>query len=153
MEDNSVKGCRALIAAILNQAIVDGISYKRPRPDQVSVNLHKKYKKRLNQLYLTLIFLNKFEINNHFKFLILIKISNLIKKYLRKYNSFKRELLAFEGRSFINKENTLFKNYCYLLDMEPEYLEKKIYIYFKNFDNGLCSKLSKIEDKKEKYYE
>lgn len=52
--------------------------------------------------------------------------------------------LAWEARLFISSENKLFKAYCFMLKIDPEYLEEKMWKYIKDFDKRKIKSLSKI---------
>lgn len=53
----------------------------------------------------------------------------------KKYNfHLEKEKLSFEARKFIREENKLFTIYCDLLNLDPEWVEKKLWAVIKKND-------------------
>jgi hypothetical protein len=145
MEDYSFQGERAFISSILNQAIIDGSLIKNPRPPCIMEKIYNKKSNKIIKNNLNIInmaLLNIFTKKIKFKNLhVMLSIAKLVRrtdaKRRRMKNKYDKENMAYNGRNFFNKDNTLYCHYCELLDIEPEYLQKKTLLYFNKLDNVL----------------
>lgn len=138
-------GCRSLIASILNQAIRDALSYKRPRTPLRRITKFKrnKYLSLLIALspHLVIEFRKKYLLSatNHISSSLLLYIAKVYSHILdiaSKKPETADEKFSWEARNFISDKNKLFVHYCTLLDIEPAYLEQKVHAYIFKFDNG-----------------
>jgi hypothetical protein len=137
-EEMNTRGDRGLIAAILIKAIEDGKTARRPRPQYLAVAAHKKYKKKFEMLCEeTFDIINLNSISTNFKFKLLLKYLRIVIKIKKRVDNYANELLAHEARSFFSAKNKLYVFYCTLIDIEPVYLEEKVFKFFKDFDQGL----------------
>lgn len=138
MFEEHLRGDRALIAAILNQAITDAYAYKRPLPPELRKNRLKKYnKKKLAITYFVgMLMLEHPFLFDHWNILFLVDFMVIYKKKLLNKLSTRKEELAWDARKFIDPENKLFTKYCDLIDIDAHYMANKCHKEFYKFDNG-----------------
>lgn len=131
---------RKFIAAIINHAIEDAKIHKNPKPPYIAINIHKKYIQHFKIVFTHIeIFIKrkrKWTIN---ALKLLNELMEILKSIIQKIKSYSNELLAYEARTFFNSKNKLFNKYCFFLDIDPEYLERKAKAYFQKYDQGLVA--------------
>lgn len=139
-ERHNPHGDMMLIAGIIRQALVDAIAYKRPRfmpmikpfwQDVFNIPDIKGLPQR------------------HVNILIRNKKKQLTKDQLKRYEKLAQqreiETMSYEARQFINKDCHMFKQYCYMLDLEPEWCEAELWNIINANDTSPCSKKIKFD--------
>jgi hypothetical protein len=132
---------RRLIAAIINQAIEDGMQFKRPRLRFVKLEVYKRKYEKERSIFISLIMTF-----SHIKDISLIEffIKLISKISLITPAKFIAERECLTARNFFNSKNPLFNLYANFLDLEPEFLAEKVHEYFYKFDQGLAPKRYKL---------
>jgi len=122
MYDN-IPGDQSLVKAIINQAIVDGLLFKNPRPPKKLVFNQDKKTMLKNILILSLSLKKKGKPIDLDKIILISQLFNFSP-------SSNMEKVAWEARQFFNPKNWMFSFYSSLLGIDPEYFAEKVKKYF-----------------------
>lgn len=142
--EQNEKSSRALISAIINHAIIESTNHKRPRPPEFRISrfVRKKLSINIEVLYRLLIEESK-KINKGIptKYSLnilseIIYILNIMIPIPRRKIETENEKLAWRARKFIKAKNKWFSFYSELLDIDPIYLEEKIWNHINLRDNS-----------------
>lgn len=130
-------GDRALVSATLNNAIKDALGFKRPKPPEFQIT-HVMKRREIKKCLKALQILCHLS-NNNFRRAKALKIIVLAK--LAKANAIvvtkESERLAWDARTFIDKDNKIFKFYAGLLDIDSTALAEKVIKLIRKHDGLL----------------
>jgi hypothetical protein len=154
--DDTAKGEKILIFAIMYRAIIDTTDYMRPRPPNYW-GMTKRNHRKLLSLFIALMQteeldkikrsrrLKKLPEGSYVFLLFLMKkivFTNKNIDLLSREIITKEEQIAWEAREFFDIKNKLFCLYCDFIDLEPEYFIKRVFDYFRRCDDGMKIKIS-----------